>query len=79
MPDYDPDSYPEDFTHEEVPLQPKCPQLYANRPDNDPMKIWFVNRGARFEHGRYVIGSMPSLEVPANHDLSNFHPNENAD
>jgi hypothetical protein len=33
---------------EVVPMQPKCPQLYQNRPDNDPEKQWFVKRGFDF-------------------------------
>ncbi len=33
---------------EVIPMQPKCPQLYKNRPDSDPEKQWFVKRGFDF-------------------------------
>jgi hypothetical protein len=28
-----------------VPIQPKCPELYVNRPANDPERLWFSRNG----------------------------------
>lgn len=38
------------------PDYPYQPQLYANREDNDPMKRYFINRGAKYEGGKYIGG-----------------------
>ena len=42
---------------EEVePGYPYQPQYYQGRPDSDPEKAWFINRGAKYDGGKYDGG-----------------------
>ena len=41
---------------ERQPAYPHQPDYYRARPDDDPEKLWFINRGAKYEGGRYVGG-----------------------
>ena len=41
---------------ERIPAYPHQPNFYANRPDDDPEKAFFIARGARYENNKYVGG-----------------------
>ena len=38
---------------DKTPMQPKCPELYKNRPDTDPEKQWFIRRGYSYQSGEW--------------------------
>jgi hypothetical protein len=44
---------------EKTPIQPQCPELYKNRPDTDPEKMWFVNRG--YDYGSEAWQGRPPI------------------
>ena len=51
------DNTPNNSGIEEVePGYPYQPQYYQGRPDTDPEKLWFINRGAKYEGGKYSGG-----------------------
>jgi hypothetical protein len=41
---------------EREPAYPHQPDFYRGRPDSDPEKQWFLNRGAQYQDGHYVGG-----------------------
>jgi len=41
---------------EVTPGYPFNPGYYKGRPDDDPQKLWFINRGAKYEGGQYTGG-----------------------
>jgi len=51
------DGHANDKSKERYPSYPRSPEVYARAPDDDPEKLWFTNRGAEYENGRYVAGS----------------------
>lgn len=42
------DGHHGDKAEERKPVQPTCPELYKNYPDDHPEKQWFINRGFNF-------------------------------
>ncbi len=46
----------EDAVEERYPAYPHSPEVYARSPDDDPEKLFFMNRGAVYENGKYVGG-----------------------
>ncbi len=41
---------------ERYPAFPYTPEVYADAPDSDPEKRWFMKRGAEYANGKYVGG-----------------------
>lgn len=50
------DGHVSDKVTERLPAYPHKPDVYEKEPDTNPEKLWFINRGARYEGGRYVGG-----------------------
>lgn len=43
-------------TGEKEPAYPHNPEYYKGQPDTDPEKVYFINRGAKYEGGQYRGG-----------------------
>lgn len=51
------DGHAQGESKEQYPGYPRSPELYAGEADDDPEKVWFINRGAEYENGKYVPGT----------------------